>query len=363
MISFSFANQHPARRPRAQHLLDRRAGERARVRPRPRVPVHRRQSALQRSDDLPDRLRRREVLPQQARAVRRVEGRATCKCSSTQNSHTMLLERLRSRHADDAGAARHDDASRRPARRRSPNGIASSRERVRRSAASRRSSSTSTAAGGRDDPGVPFGPNGQPIRRTTRSRCRRTLPDGIIDIVVKAYDDLGIVDRDATPITVTKGAPCTDASTAACRIRCATPAAALWPAPTGDARRRRAATTSSARAGSARAPASGKQCSQTVQHRRADELPDRASTASATTQSRHLLAADRGRLLQRRAAAPGAARGPTLGAAALVARSADAAPQALIRCAPCVRLLVCLALLTATRRARRHDRDRRRSPS
>ncbi len=55
--------------------------------------------------------------------------------------------------------------------------------------------------------GVPFGPNGQPMSDYPFP-LPANLPDGIIDIVVKAYDDLGLVT--ATPtLTVTKGSPCT----------------------------------------------------------------------------------------------------------------------------------------------------------
>jgi len=40
------------------------------------------------------------------------------------------------------------------------------------------------------------------------------VPDGIIDVVAKAYDDID-VETDSSTITVTKGAPCTSASTCA----------------------------------------------------------------------------------------------------------------------------------------------------
>jgi MYXO-CTERM domain-containing protein len=61
--------------------------------------------------------------------------------------------------------------------------------------------------------GHAFGPNGQ-----TDSAYTITLPgdvpDGVMDIVAKAYDDIG-VETDSATVTVTKGAPCADASTCA----------------------------------------------------------------------------------------------------------------------------------------------------
>lgn len=59
----------------------------------------------------------------------------------------------------------------------------------------------------RDVPGVPFGVSGQPMSDYPMP-LPTDLPDGIIDVVVKAYDDLGM--STATPaVTVTKGSPCT----------------------------------------------------------------------------------------------------------------------------------------------------------
>lgn len=61
-----------------------------------------------------------------------------------------------------------------------------------------------------DDPGVPFSTNGQPASDYAFP-LPSNLPDGIIDIQVKAYDDLGAAAQTST-LTVTKGSPCTDAS-------------------------------------------------------------------------------------------------------------------------------------------------------
>jgi MYXO-CTERM domain-containing protein len=59
--------------------------------------------------------------------------------------------------------------------------------------------------------GIPFGPTGQPMSDYAFP-LPATVPDGVIDVVVKAYDDLGIVTA-TDPVTVTKGAPCTTADT------------------------------------------------------------------------------------------------------------------------------------------------------
>ena len=45
------------------------------------------------------------------------------------------------------------------------------------------------------------------------------VPDGVIDIVAKAYDDLES-ETDSATVTVTKGAPCADASTCATGQKC-----------------------------------------------------------------------------------------------------------------------------------------------
>jgi hypothetical protein len=82
-----------------------------------------------------------------------------------------------------------------------------------------------------DDAGVPFGPNGQPMSDYAFP-LPANLPDGIIDIVVKAYDDLGTVT--ATPtLTVTKGSPCTT-SDQCLKDQSCDAGKCEWPAPTAE---------------------------------------------------------------------------------------------------------------------------------
>ena len=61
--------------------------------------------------------------------------------------------------------------------------------------------------------GQAFGPNGQGASPYSIP-LPGGVPDGVMDIVVKGFDDIG-VEGDAATITVTKGAPCADASTCA----------------------------------------------------------------------------------------------------------------------------------------------------
>src|SRR5262249_47718112 len=58
------------------------------------------------------------------------------------------------------------------------------------------------------------------------------VPDGVIDIVVKAYDDLP-VETDSTTVTVTKGAPCASADACAKGQQCDSTGRCLWSPPTG----------------------------------------------------------------------------------------------------------------------------------
>jgi len=78
--------------------------------------------------------------------------------------------------------------------------------------------------------GAAFGPSGQPESGYALA-IPPDVPDGIIDIVVKAKDDI-----DATtatpPVTVRKGAPCTSADTCAKGQRC-DEGRCLWDAPAG----------------------------------------------------------------------------------------------------------------------------------
>jgi len=79
-------------------------------------------------------------------------------------------------------------------------------------------------------PGAPFTVNGQPTT-TYAITLPSDVPDSIIDVVVKAYDDLG-VETDSATVTVTKNAPCTDASTCAKGQQCAA-GKCFWDPPTG----------------------------------------------------------------------------------------------------------------------------------
>jgi hypothetical protein len=59
--------------------------------------------------------------------------------------------------------------------------------------------------------GAPFGGNGQPESAYTLA-TPGNVPNGVIDVVAKAYDDLEIVTSSA-PVTVMKGAACQNAAT------------------------------------------------------------------------------------------------------------------------------------------------------
>jgi len=60
----------------------------------------------------------------------------------------------------------------------------------------------------------------------------KNLPDGVIDILVKAYDDLGLVSA-TTPLTVTKGSPCTADSQCLSEQTCDSTGRCVFPAPAG----------------------------------------------------------------------------------------------------------------------------------
>lgn len=66
--------------------------------------------------------------------------------------------------------------------------------------------------------GAAFGPDGQP-ETTYALPLPAGVPDGVIDIVVKAYDDIE-AETVAPAITVTKGAPCTSADTCLAGQKC-----------------------------------------------------------------------------------------------------------------------------------------------
>jgi MYXO-CTERM domain-containing protein len=78
--------------------------------------------------------------------------------------------------------------------------------------------------------GNAFGPMGQ-TDTTYTIALPGNVPDGVMDIVVKAFDDIGI-EGDSTTVTVTKGAPCADASTCADGQKCDA-GKCFWDPPTG----------------------------------------------------------------------------------------------------------------------------------
>jgi hypothetical protein len=80
-------------------------------------------------------------------------------------------------------------------------------------------------------PGAPFGRNGQ-AESAYVIALPPNVPDGIIDIVARAKDDIDIA-TDSAPITVTKGEPCTSADTCATGQRCED-GRCFWDPPVGD---------------------------------------------------------------------------------------------------------------------------------
>jgi hypothetical protein len=80
-------------------------------------------------------------------------------------------------------------------------------------------------------PGAKFGANGQPPSTYT-FYTPASIPDGIIDIQGKAFDDLGM-GVETIPITVTKGAPCTSSDTCAKNQTCDA-GRCKYPAPTAE---------------------------------------------------------------------------------------------------------------------------------
>ena len=79
--------------------------------------------------------------------------------------------------------------------------------------------------------GAAFGPEGQPVPSSYALVAPTAVPDGVIDIVVKAYDDLNI-EGDSPVVTVTKGAPCTSAATCLTGQKCDS-GKCYWDPPTG----------------------------------------------------------------------------------------------------------------------------------
>jgi len=152
-----------------------------------------------------------------------------CKCSNTQNSHTMLLG-IFGPGTPTTPPPTVSLTVPAPGQSTISNGIA-----LHANAFSRRGIAhvefylnNSRWA---DDPGVPFGPTGQPMADYAFP-ITSAVPDGVIDILIKAYDDLGTVTA-TTPITVTKGAPCTTADQCLKDQSCDAGRCA-WPAPTAE---------------------------------------------------------------------------------------------------------------------------------
>ena len=82
-----------------------------------------------------------------------------------------------------------------------------------------------------DLPGAEFGPNGQPDPSRYGLTVPPGVPDGIIDAVVRAQDDLGAFTETA-PFTFTKGEPCTSADTCLPYQSC-NAGRCQWPPPAG----------------------------------------------------------------------------------------------------------------------------------
>jgi hypothetical protein len=80
-------------------------------------------------------------------------------------------------------------------------------------------------------PGAKFRDEGQPNPSNYSIMMPTNVPDGVIDVVVKAFDDIG-EETDAPTITVTKGAPCSSADTCATGQKCEA-GKCFWDAPVG----------------------------------------------------------------------------------------------------------------------------------
>lgn len=81
--------------------------------------------------------------------------------------------------------------------------------------------------------GLPFGPKGQQNPGSYTITVPPAVPKSIIDIVVRAYDDVGAF-TDSAPVTVTNGAACTSAAGCAPYQRCED-GRCFWEPPTGEA--------------------------------------------------------------------------------------------------------------------------------
>ncbi len=99
--------------------------------------------------------------------------------------------------------------------------------------------------------GAAGGPDGQPDPSNYDLVFPATVPDGVIDLELKSFDDIN-TEGDAT-MTVTKGAPCTSAATCLAGQKCDA-GKGYWDPATGQLGDATARSISSASAGSARAP-------------------------------------------------------------------------------------------------------------
>jgi MYXO-CTERM domain-containing protein len=79
--------------------------------------------------------------------------------------------------------------------------------------------------------GAAWGQNGQPDPSSYQMTIPPIVPDGVIDIVVKAYDDIE-VETDSATVTVTKGAPCASAASCLEGQKCEA-GKCFWDPPTG----------------------------------------------------------------------------------------------------------------------------------
>jgi len=80
--------------------------------------------------------------------------------------------------------------------------------------------------------GVAWGPDGQP-EATYTMELPASVPDGVIDIVLEAKDDIDVTTT-TEPVRVTKGAPCVTAETCAPGQRCDGEGRCLWDPPVGE---------------------------------------------------------------------------------------------------------------------------------
>lgn len=80
--------------------------------------------------------------------------------------------------------------------------------------------------------GALFGVNGQPNPSAYTIQVPPDVPGGRIDVVVRAFDDLGAF-ADSAPVTVLKGPPCTSADQCALGQKCENDGRCFWDPPTG----------------------------------------------------------------------------------------------------------------------------------